>query len=159
MKFHVVLTKEDADIICFKNSQPSGQFNPCIRKIIAAALNGKIAEIPMRFQIDTTISPTQTKIELSDETVKRCRERLGFRKGSFTTGVKAEIRKCIAKNLVQHPCKRCGAAEIEKLIESSLIHMRRRESELANVPDKDKRLHSSWQRTLNWLTNNLKERG
>ncbi len=42
MKFHIVLTEADADIICFKRSLPEGKFNETVRKILWNATKGRV---------------------------------------------------------------------------------------------------------------------
>ncbi len=99
MKFHIVLTEADADIICFKRSLPKGKFNETVRKILWNATKGRVADIPMSFDIDCTMTKLHTKIGLNEDLVQNCYENLGFEPNKFTTSVKAEIRKCIQKNL------------------------------------------------------------
>ena len=99
MKFHLVLTKNDADIIAFKNSLSYKEFNESVIKILNKAVRGKVADIPMNFEISDNVSEAHTKIELNDELVKVCQETLGFNKGRFTACVKQEIRRCIKKNI------------------------------------------------------------
>lgn len=100
MKFHLVLTKKDTDIIAFKNSVSPKTFGELVTKILKRAVRGRVAEIPMSFEINDKVCEMHTKIELDDELVKECQEVLGFEKGRFTACVKQEIRRCINKNLV-----------------------------------------------------------
>ena len=78
MKFHLVLTKKDTDIIAFKNSVSPKTFGELVTKILKKAVRGRVAEIPMSFEINDEVCEMHTKIELDDELVKECQEVLGF---------------------------------------------------------------------------------
>ena len=67
MKFHLVLTKNDADIIAFKKSVSYKEFNESVIKILIKAVRGKVADIPMSFEIDRNATEMHTKIEIDDE--------------------------------------------------------------------------------------------
>lgn len=125
MEFHIILTEQDADIICFKRSLPKGKFNETVIKIMRAAVRNKIAVMPMSFKIDRSVTKLNTKIDLPQDLVKKCYEKLGFKKGSFTTGVKAEIRRCIRKNLVVKR-ERLSIEEVKKLFEAATEMMNNR---------------------------------
>ncbi len=131
MKFHIVLTEADADIICFKRSLPEGKFNETVLKILRAAARERVAEIPMDFEIDRSVARQHTKIDLDEGLVQRCYEKLGFKRGRFTTGVKAEIRKCIRKNL-RTKNERIPIAEVEMAFENALAFTAERKAELAD---------------------------
>ncbi len=119
MKFHIVLTEADADIICFKRSLPNGKFNETVRKILWNATKGRVADTPMSFEIDRTVKKLHTKIELNEDLVQSCYENLGFEPNKFTTGVKAEIRKCIQKNL-RTKTDRIPLATVQKMFSDAL---------------------------------------
>ena len=136
MKFHLVLTKNDADIIAFKKSVSYKEFNESVIKILIKAVRGKVADIPMSFEIDSNVAEMHTKIELDDELVKACQEALGFNKGRFTACVKREIRRCIKKN-------------------NSLQFLNNRKSELENHPDKYRKLEKSYKVLLDKTAQNL----
>ncbi len=125
MQFHIVLTEQDADIICFKRSLPKGKFNETVIKIMRATVRNKIAVMPMNFKIDRSVTKLNTKIDLPEDLIHKCYEKLGFKKGSFTTGVKAEIRRCIRKNLVTKR-ERLSIAETQKLFEDATAMMEKR---------------------------------
>ena len=80
MKFHLVLTKKDTDIIAFKNSVSPKTFGELVTKILKRAVRGRVAEIPMSFEINDEVCEMHTKIELDDELVKECKEVLGSKK-------------------------------------------------------------------------------
>ncbi len=128
MKFHMILTESDADIIAFKHSLPKGTFNNTVLKILRAATRGRTAEIPMCFEIDNSVPKLHTKIELNEDLVQSCYEKLGFEKGKFTTGVKAEIRKCIRKNL-RTKNERIPIAIVETLFSRTLSYIEQKQEE------------------------------
>ncbi len=128
MKFHMILTEADADIICFKRSLPEGTFNATVLKILRSATRGRVAEIPMCFEIDRSVARLHTKIDLDEGLVQRCYEKLGFERGKFTTGVKAEIRKCIQKNL-KTKTERIPLATLQKLFSDALALAKARKQE------------------------------
>ncbi len=128
MKFHIVLTEADADIICFKRSLPEGKFNEMVRKILWNATKGRVADIPMSFEIDRTVTKLHTKIDLNEDLVQSCYENLGFEPNKFTTGVKAEIRKCIQNNL-RTKTDRIPLATVQKMFSDSLALAKSRKQE------------------------------
>ena len=107
MQRHMKLTKKDADIVALKNFLPERKFNETVIKILRAAVKGKVAEIPMEFEIVPFEKHPGTKIELPEDLVQQICEKFGERK--FTTTVKALIRQCICQNLKEVRIKRTTA--------------------------------------------------
>ena len=155
MKFHLVLTKNDADIIAFKNSLSYKEFNESVIKILIKAVRGKVADIPMRFEIDSNVAEMHTKIELDDELVKACQEALGFNKGRFTACVKQEIRRCIKKNNSVADMHSLDTEKIKEIFDNSLQFLNNRKSELENHPDKYRKLEKSYKVLLDKTAQNL----
>ena len=104
MKKHMKLTKKDADIVALKNFLPERKFNETVIKILRAAVKGKVAVIPMEFEIVPFEKHPGTKIELPEDLEQQLIEKFGERK--FTTTVKDLIRQCIHQNLKEAPTKR-----------------------------------------------------
>lgn len=98
------LTKKDADIVALKNFLPERKFNETVIKILRAAVKGKVAVIPMEFEIVPFENYPGTKIDLPEELEQQLCEKFGERK--FTTKVKDLIRQCIRQNLKEAPTKR-----------------------------------------------------
>ena len=155
MKFHLVLTKNDADIIAFKNSLSYKEFNESVIKILIKAVRGKVADIPMSFEIDSNVAEMHTKIELDDELVKACQEALGFNKGRFTACVKQEIRRCIKKNNSVADTNSLDTEKIKEIFDNSLQFLNNRKSELENHPDKYRKLEKSYKVLLDKTAQNL----
>ena len=104
MQRHIKLTKKDADIVALKNFLPERKFNETVIKILRAAVKGKVAVIPMEFEVVPFEKHPGTKIDLPEDLVQQICEKFGGRK--FTTTVKALIRQCICQNLKEVPTKR-----------------------------------------------------
>ena len=155
MKFHLVLTKNDADIIAFKNSLSYKEFNESVIKILNKAVRGKVADIPMSFEISDNVSEAHTKIELNDELVKACQETLGFNKGRFTACVKQEIRRCIKKNISYSDTNSPKTEKIKEVFDESLAFISNRKVELENHPDKFRKLQKSYKVMLDRTAQNL----
>lgn len=155
MKFHLVLTKNDADIIAFKNSLSYKEFNESVIKILIKAVRGKVADIPMSFEIDRNAAEMHTKIEIDDELVKSCQETLGFNKGRFTACVKQEIRRCIKKNNLVADTNSLDTKKIKEIFDNSLQFLSNRKSELENHPDKYRKLEKSYKVLLDKTAQNL----
>ena len=155
MKFHLVLTKNDADIIAFKNSVTYKEFNESVIKILNKAVRGKVADIPMNFEISDNVSEAHTKIELNDELVKACQETLGFNKGRFTACVKQEIRRCIKKNVSVSDANSPKIEKIKEVFDESLEFISNRKAELENHPDKFRKLQKSYKVMLDRTVKDL----
>lgn len=155
MKFHLVLTKRDADIIAFKKSLSYKEFNEFVIKILNKAVRGKVADIPMNFEIESNVAETHTKIEIDDELVKSCQETLGFNKGRFTACIKQEIRRSIKKNNSGNGMNSLDTEKIKEIFENSLQFLSNRKSELENHPDKYRKLEKSYKVLLDKTVQNL----
>ena len=118
MKFHVVLTESDGDIIRFMRALPEGKFNETVIKILRSAVRRKVAELPIELD-DLPAARKDLHIDLPEDLVRRCENELGFKRGKFTTGVKKEILRCIHKKY-QAPPKRCvPVSQVEAVFEKA----------------------------------------
>ena len=118
MKRNMKLTKKDADIVALKNFLPERKFNETVIKILRAAVKGKVAAIPMEFEIVPFEKHPGTKIELPEDLEQQLIEKFGDRK--FTTKVKDLIRQCIRQNLKEVPTKRVGVGTVYAWFERTL---------------------------------------
>lgn len=153
MKFHLVLTKKDTDIIAFKNSVSPKTFGELVTKILKRAVRGRVAEIPMSFEINDEVCEMHTKIELDDELVKECKEILGFEKGRFTACVKQEIRRCINKNLVIPKKEHIDNGHIKEILDNASLSIKKRKTELVDSPEKFRKMHKSYRTILSNTAN------
>ena len=157
MKKHMKFTQKDADIVALKRFLPEGKFNETVIKILRAAVKGKVAVIPMEFEIVPFEKHLGTKIELPEDLEQQLIEKFGERK--FTTTVKSLIRQCIRQNLKEVPTKRLSAAEIYKLFELALERANQN-MELPEGSEKYRRIHKDSLWALRSLIEYLdKERG
>ena len=118
MKRNLKLTKKDADIVALKNFLPKRKFNETVIKILRAAVKGKVAVIPMEFEIVPFEKHPGTKIELPEDLEQQLIEKFGERK--FTTTVKSLIRQCICQNLKEVPTKRISVGTAYAWFERTL---------------------------------------
>jgi len=118
MQRHMKLTKKDADIVALKNFLPERKFNETVIKILRAAVKGKVAVIPMEFEIVPFEYYPGTKIDLPEDLEQQLIKKFGERK--FTTTVKSLIRQCIRQNLKEMPTKRISTADTFSLFEQTL---------------------------------------
>ena len=119
MKRNMKLTKKDADIVALKNFLPERKFNETVIKILRAAVKGKVAEIPMEFDIVPFEKHPGTKIELPEDLEQQLIEKFGERK--FTTKVKDLIRQCIRQNRKEVPLKRVAVGTVYAWFERTLV--------------------------------------
>ena len=118
MQRHMKLTKIDADIVALKNFLPERKFNETVIKILRAAVKGKVAVIPMEFEIVPFEKHPGTKIELPEDLEQQLIEKFGERK--FTTTVKDLIRQCIRQNRKEVPTKRISVGTAYAWFERTL---------------------------------------
>lgn len=150
MKFHVVLTESDGDIIRFMRALPAGKFNETVIKILRKAVRGKVAELLIELD-DLPAAPKDLHIDLPEDLVRKCESELGFKRGKFTTGVKKEILRCIHKNY-KAPPKRCvPVSEVEVAFEKANEFIANQKKKNADAPDKDARMLNAYHFLADWL--------
>lgn len=91
MKKHIVLKNQDSDIYCFLNTIPKGERKDVVSQILNNALRGRVLTIPMNFVIKSFDGERHIKIDIPDNLVAKCEERLGFMRGKFSVCIKNEI--------------------------------------------------------------------
>ena len=150
MKFHVVLTESDGDIIRFMRALPEGKINETVIKILRNAVRGKVAELPIELD-DLPAAPKDLHIDLPEDLVRKCESELGFKRGKFTTGVKKEILRCIHKNY-KAPPKRCvPVSEVEVAFETAIEFIANQKKKNADAQDKDARMLDAYHFLMDWL--------
>lgn len=138
MKKHIVLKNQDADIYCFLNTIPKGEREKIVSQILASALRGRVLTIPMNFVIKSFDGERHVKIDIPDNLVAKCEERLGFTRGKFSICIKNEIRRCINKNLVIPKIIRIPKSKVREKIKDTLDSINEKEKSLAEHPEKNK---------------------
>ena len=96
-----VLTKEDTDLIGWKNSLPTRSFNETINKILVSESIGQIARIPCEFSSLEVAEEVDASFYVGDENVLAL---LGsIKRGQRTDSIKGIIRKHIQYNRENPP--------------------------------------------------------
>lgn len=156
MKKHIVLKKQDADIYCFLNTIPKGERKEVVSQVLSSAFRGRVLSVPMNFVIESFEGERHVKIDIPDNLVAKCEERLGFKKGKFSVCLKNEIRKCINKNLVIPKVVRIPKSKVyEKLNEARKL-INEKEKSLAEHPDKNKIMLKVYLRILDAFAEELR---
>lgn len=157
MKLHVVLTKNDGDILAFKKSLPKGQWSKTVAIILNYALKGEVATLPMNFKFEKIRENVHIKISLPDELLRKCHKKLGCERGSLTTVIKAEIRKCIRKNLLAFNIKKFSYAEIRSMFEQMLCRVDEHIAGIGDLKQRSKLILKLHHRAMNELIDELRQ--
>lgn len=154
-KLRMSLTKKDADIAAFKKSLPEGEWSKNVELILSAAVRDRVADIPMLFTVEAPDEKEDTKVSLSPKLLDRFCEKFGYEKGRVSTGVKAEIRKCIRKNLKISSVKRFSSAEIKAAFDNAFHRVNEKSMELDGRRDKSERVQREYHKAFNSMLNTL----
>jgi len=100
-KHHFVLTKKEPELIAFITSLPKGERSKTVVKILAEALEDRVATIPMNFNVEPSAQNMHTKFSLPDDLVEKFCKKFGRKKGTVAPTIKTVLINCIAKNLVR----------------------------------------------------------
>lgn len=120
-KYHVVLTKNEPELIAFKKSLPQGHLSKTVEIIMIESLKDEVATIPMNFKVVPVIKDVHTKISLPEELVQKFCKKFGCQKGNLTSYIKREVEKCIRKNLNFKPTSRLEAEFIKSAYNNVFI--------------------------------------
>ena len=96
-----VLTKEDRDLIGWKNGLPPRSFNETINKILVSESIGQIARIPCEFSYLEVAEEVDASFYIGDENVLALLG--GIKRGLRTDTVKGILRKHILYNCENPP--------------------------------------------------------
>lgn len=154
-KLRMSLTKKDADIAAFKKSLPEGEWSKNVELILSAAVRDRVADIPMLFTVEAPDEKEDTKVSLSPKLLDRFCEKFGYEKGRVSTGVKAEIRKCIRKNLKISSVKRFSSAEIKAAFDTAFHRVNEKSMELDGRRDKSERVQREYHKAFNSMWGTL----
>ena len=132
-----VLTKEDRDLIGWKNGLPPRSFNETINKILVSESGGQIARIPYEFSSPEVAEETDASFYVDDENVLAL---LGsIERGKRTDAIKGIIRKHIQYNCENPPEVVSVDLLYEKLVDFR-TKMADREAACAGVENKYRKL-------------------
>lgn len=137
MRINIVLTKSDGDVARFLRSLPKGKRNETVIKILRHAVRGHVAELTVE---PNGFSATEERvgIDLPKDLVKQCKEKPGFEK--FTTGVKAEILRCIRKNYKEPPSRFVTLSEVQEMAVKANGFIENQKERYSDSPDKQRQL-------------------
>lgn len=125
-------------------------------QILSSALRGRVLTIPMDFSIKSFDGERHVKIDVFDNLVAKCEERLGFTRGKFSICLKNEIRRCINKNLVIPKIIRIPKSKVREKLNDTLKLINEKEKSLAEHPDKNKIMLKIYLGTLDTLAQDFR---
>ena len=133
----LVLDKEDADLIGWKNSLSPRSFTETINKILVSESGGQIARIPYEFSSPEVAEETDASFYVDDENVLAL---LGsIERGKRTDAIKGIIRKHIKHNR-EHPPEVVSVDLLYKILVDFRTKMEARTVTCAGVENKYRKL-------------------
>ena len=137
----LVLAKEDADLIGWKNSLPPKTFTETVNKILVSESVGQIAHIPYEFSSSEVAEEDRTGFYVGDENVLALLS--GIHKGDRTDAIKEIIRKHIQHNR-EHPPELVSVELLYNIIVDFRMKMVAREADCVGVADKYRKLRDAY---------------
>ena len=136
-----VLTKEDTDLIGWKNSLPTRSFNETINKILVSESIGQIARIPCEFSSPEVAEEVDASFYVGDENVLALL-------GSMKSGKRTDAIKGIIRKHIQYNCENPPEVVSVELLYNILVGFRTkmadREAACAGVAYKYRKLCDSY---------------
>ena len=137
----LVLSKEDADLISWKNSLPPRSFTENVNKILVSESGGQIAPVLYEFSSSGVAEDVRAGFYVGDENVLTLLN--GINKGDRTDAIKEIIRKHIAHNR-EHPPAIISVELLRNILVDFRTKMAARETACAGVEDKYRKLCDSY---------------
>ena len=137
----LVLAKEDADLIGWKNSLLPKTFTETVNKILVSESVGQIAHIPYEFSSSEVADEDRTGFYVDDENVLALLS--GINKGDRTDVIKEIIRKHIKHNR-EHPPELVSLELLYNIIVDFRTKMAAREVDCVGVADKYRKLRDTY---------------
>ena len=137
----LVLSKEDADLISWKNSLPPRSFTENVNKILVSESGGQIAPVLYEFSSSEVAEDVRAGFYVGDENVLTLLN--GINKGDRTDAIKEIIRKHIAHNR-EHPPAIISVELLRNILVDFRTKMAARETACAGVEDKYRKLCDSY---------------
>ena len=132
-----VLTKEDRDLIGWKNGLPPRSFNETINKILVSESIGQIARIHCEFSSLEVAEEVDASFYVGDENVLALLG--GIKRGLRTDTVKGILRKHIQYNC-ENPPETVSVDLLYEILVNFRTKMADREAACAGVADKYRKL-------------------
>lgn len=156
-KYHVVLTPNEPEIIAFKKSLPQGQLSDTVVTIMTESLKNEVAAIPMNFEIKPVIEDVHTKISLPEDLVQKFCKKFGCKKGSLTTAIKSEIKKCIRKNLSLEPDRYFSSASAKYIFGQVTNRVSQKKNSLDTGRERSRLIEKEWLNAFYEMKNTTNE--
>ena len=137
----LVLAKEDADLIAWKNSLPPRSFTENVNKILVSESGGQIAPVLSEFSSSEVAEDVRAGFYVGDENVLTLLN--GINKGDRTDAIKEIIRKHIVHNR-EHPPAVISVELLYNTLVDFRTKMATRETACAGVEDKYRKLCDSY---------------
>ncbi len=144
----LVLAKEDADLIGWKNSLPPRSFTETVNKILVSESIGQIAHIPYEFSSSEVAEEDRTGFYVDDENVLTLLNEIN--KGDRTDVIKEIIRKHIAHNR-EHPPELVSVDLLYDILVDFRTKMSVKEATYAGVENKYQKLQSTYDSAMREL--------
>lgn len=146
---HLVLSKDDTDIIAWKNVLPSRTFNKFVNEILIAESKGKIADIPYGFSSVKEVAPIHCRIVIKNGSALDYLAKIP--KGQVSLSIKKIIRKHIRKNRT----KTLRLDLVIKLLSDFKTKIESKEPECVGLQDKYRKLCDCYDGALKNLFNEI----
>ena len=137
----LVLAKEDADLIGWKNSLPPRSFTETVNKILVSESIGQIAHIPYEFSSSEVAEEERAGFYVGDENVLALLN--GIHKGNRTDVIKEIIRKHIANNR-ENPPELVSVDLLHSIVVDFRTKMAAKEADYAGVENKYRKLRDTY---------------
>ena len=137
----LVLAKEDADLISWKNSLPPRSFTENVNKILVSESGGQIAPVLYEFSSSEVAEEVRAGFYVGDENVLTLLN--GINKGDRTDAIKVIIRKHIKHNR-EHPPAVISVELLYNILVDFRTKMAAKETACAGVEDKYRKLCDSY---------------
>ena len=146
---HLVLSKDDADIIAWKNILSYRTFNKFVNEILIAESKGKIADIPYKFSSIKEVAPIHCRIVIENGSALDYLAKIP--KGQVSLSVKKIIRKHIRKNRT----KTLRLDLVINLLSDFKTKIESKETECVGVRDKYRKLCDCYDSALKTIFNEM----
>ena len=136
-----VLSKDDTDLIGWKNSLPPRSFTETINNILVSDSIGQIARIPYEFSSSEVADKVKTGFCVADENVFALLN--GINKGDRTDAIKEIIRKHIKHNC-KNPPELVSVDLLYSIVVDFKTKMEANEADYVSVVDKYRKLRDTY---------------
>ena len=137
----LVLSEDDTDLICWKNSLPPRCFTESVNKILVSESIGQIAHIPYEFSSSEVAEEARAGFYVDDENVLALLNRI--KKGDRTDVIKEIIRKHIQHNR-ERPPELVSVDLLHSIVVDFKTKMAAKEADYAGVENKYRKLRDTY---------------